>query len=173
MHKGALVPVIILISVVVGGMLYLFGGNAFHPAFQSVTQRPATQANPRFSILAQGQNAVSVEERVNYRITSAQQLEQLWYLVYTKSGSPVPSIDFSKKEVLAVFSGSHSTGGYGVSVKDVQETGGKRVISIVYSEPGDSCNVSDGATSPFVLVVVDKTPLQLDHQETTQTSPCQ
>jgi hypothetical protein len=172
MHKGAVVPAIVLISVVIGGLFYLYGGAAFHPSFESITQQPSTQPNSRFSILAQGQNADAVDQRVNYRITNADQLEALWYLVYTTAGPPVPKIDFSKKEVLAVFSGSHSTGGYEVAVKDVREAGGKRVISIVYGEPADSCAVSSAQTSPFMLVVVDKSPLPVDHEETTQTSPC-
>ena len=124
-------------------------------------------------MLAQGQNAAGVNERVNYRIADAGQLNTLWQMVYTNDGPVVPDIDFSRKEVLALFDGSHSTGGYGIRLDGVHDKDGVRTINITHIEPGDSCVPAAGITSPFVIVEVPKTALPLSHDEVTQITECE
>jgi hypothetical protein len=172
MRSGAVIPILIILSIAIGGILYLYGGSAFHQTFSSATTYTGTP-DGNFTILAQGEKAAGIEDRVNYRITDESQFEILWYMIYTTSGPAVPNVDFSKKEVLAVFDGSHSTGGYGIRINSVQDVKGTRVISITHRVPGDSCSLSNTPSSPFMLVVVDKTPLSLDHEEAIETNHCQ
>jgi len=186
MRKAAFLPVIIIGAVVVGGLLYLYGGPAFHPSALPTTVSVDTSSQPTqpsesqpietkgdISILAQGQNAVGIQQRVNYRITNADQLATLWNLIYSSDGPAVPSVDFSKKEVLAVFDGTHTTSGFGILVSGVHDADGVRTVSITHDEPGDSCVPGGGVTSPFMLVVVPKTSLPLSHDETTQVRECE
>jgi hypothetical protein len=183
MRKAALLPVIIIGAVVVGGLLYLYGGPEFHPSQLPTSVSTDASSQPSasqpletkgdISILAQGQNADGVQQRVNYRITNADQLATLWELIYSSNGPAVPSVDFSKKEVLAVFDGTHTTSGFGVIVSGVHDADGVRTVSITHTAPGDSCVPGGGVTSPFMLVVVPKTSLPLSHDETTQVNECE
>jgi hypothetical protein len=172
MHKGIALPLIIIASVAIGGIAYLYGGEAFR---QPISKQAPTKevVNSNFSVLVQGQDAAGVDQRVNYRITDSQQFSTLWRMIYGAADPVVPSVDFSKKEVLAVFDGSHSTSGYGIAVTDLKEVEGKRVLYVTHIEPGDSCSPQSVYTSPFAILVVDKSPLPLAHEEQVEVSHCQ
>ena len=176
MRRAAVLPFIILAAVVVGGLLYLYGGPAFH---QTYTESGGT-AGPtlpgeqsHFTVLAQGADASGMDARVNYRIQSADQLVELWQMLYTDSGQPVPNVDFNTYEVLALFDGSHTTGGYGIELTSIVDSGGQRVVTITHIEPGDSCVPPGGVTSPFMIIQVPKSSLPITRIEKTQTNQCE
>lgn len=170
MRDAGIIAVIIIAAVSVGGLLYIFGGSAFHP--NPIATAPKAQTNGEFSILAQGTSAAAVDQRANYRITDETQLAALWQMVYGTGGSAEPSVDFSRQEVLAVFDGSHSAAGYDIRVNSVKDRDGQRVIDITHIEPGTSCSPSGGATSPFEIIQVEKTALPLTHEEHREMTEC-
>jgi hypothetical protein len=172
MNKPIGVALIIIIAVVVGGMLFLYGGDAFTKPPQLSWQTQNQNSGGNFTVLSRGQHAFSIDQQVNYRITDESQFETLWVMTHTTSGPTLPKIDFSKKEVLAIYGGSHSTGGYDVTITSIEDTGGKRVITVRYTEPGDACVVSDTATNPYILVVTNKSPLPLEHKKVFETNHC-
>lgn len=167
MRDGWIIVLIIIASVSIGGILYIFGGSAFQ------SSSPAAE-KPRdgITILAQGANATNVTQRVNYRITNVDELEALWELIYGSNPPSMPVVDFAHKEVLAVFDGSHSTGGYGVMVEAMKDEDGKRIIHITHTEPGTSCNPMSGGSSPFIVVETEKTTLPLAREESTEPKSC-
>lgn len=172
MKRGTLLALIILASVAIGGLLYLYGGASFNPATYTSDKAKSGGSNAHFAILAEGQDTDGFDLQVNYRITDADQLAALWSMVYGDTGLGMPDVDFQKHEVLAVFDGSHSTGGYDIRVDDVEEVDGKRVLSITHIVPGESCAVTDSQTSPFVIIQVEKTSLALTHEDITETTVC-
>lgn len=175
MRKSLVLPLIIIASVAIGGLFYLYGGPAFHQTLTTTaggTNPAEPQGNGSFMVIGQGQQAPGIDERVNYRITNGDDLTALWQMLYAASGTSVPAVDFSQYEVLAVFDGSHSTGGYGVQVNSVADKDGKRIVDITHFEPGDSCQPAGQSTSPFVLVKVKRTDLVVDHVEHVVTREC-
>jgi hypothetical protein len=177
MRASLLLPFIVLTAVVVGGLFFLYGGPAFHQSSipssgQAPDGTPAEKPNPDFTVLGQGQNANSIDQRVNYRITNADELTAIWELVYGTGGASVPIVDFGRQEVLALFDGSHSTGGYGIALTKIEDMDGTRMITITHTEPGERCITTTSITSPFVLVAVKKSSLPLSHTENTETTEC-
>jgi hypothetical protein len=167
MRDALIIFVSLIAAIVIGGSLYLFGGPSLHDA--SVTKGPS---GTKMETLAAGTNALTLDTRVNYRITNQQDLETLWGMIYSHSGPTVPMIDFTTKEVLGVFDGSHSSGGYSVHVSDVQDVKGTRVIHIVRIAPGDGCPTTNEITSPFEIVVLPKSAFTLTHVDEMATTSC-
>lgn len=179
MRSVFLLPLIVGLAVVVGGLLYLFGSAPFQQSSlpsdtNGATNQQGTQGkgSEAFTVLAKGQNAGGIDQRVNYRITDPDQFALLWEMIYTANGPSVPVVDFGKQEVLALFDGSHSTGGYAIGVTGIDDKDGRRVIMIERTEPGESCSTSNAVTSPFILVTVPTTELTFDHVDTVQTTEC-
>ena len=173
MRKGLLLSFIIIASVAIAGLLYLYGGSAFDPSAISSSQTQAGANNTDFTILSAGQNAVGAEQRVNYRITTEDQLVALWGMVHGENGPVVPKVDFEKYEVLAIFDGSHTTGGYDIRVDDMNEVDGKRVLMLTHTEPGEECVVTQAFTSPFVIIQVAASSLPLGRENHKEINQCQ
>ncbi|MDB4992518.1 MAG: putative lipoprotein [Parcubacteria group bacterium] len=175
MHKAVALPFIVIAAVVVGGLLYLFGGPSFHPqisATNPVTAPAKVAGNASTLVLGHGTSANGFDQRVNYRITDVEQFAALWQMVYANNAPALPTVDFSKYEVLAVFDGSHTSGGYDVQVKSIEDASGNRTIHILHSAPGDACTTASAISSPFVIVQVSASTLPVTHIDDTQTNQC-
>jgi len=77
-----------------------------------------------------------------------------WTEVFEKS--PQPEINFSKTTVIAVFTGDRNTGGFGIEIKAIIDTGFLVVVKVEQTGPGEDCLVTMAFTSPFHVVEVDK-----------------
>ncbi len=150
-------------AMLLGAWLYFSGDSVF----PEKTQNGVVS----MSVLDQGANSGAITERKNYRIKTQEQLEELWKLVHG-TGAPT-TVDFNTKEVIAVFDGTHVTGGYGVSIVSVVDVkGGARTVSLVRTEPGETCMTTNAITSPFQIVVVEKSSLPLTREEKTVVEEC-
>ena len=109
----------------------------------------------QFTELASGSQS-EITTRTNYRIQNQEQLAALWAAAHGESGADAPQIDFDKHEVIAVFDGSHATGGYSIRVLTIEDRGVSRVISIEHIAPDPECSVASVQTSPFQFVTVPK-----------------
>ncbi|HRH24413.1 MAG TPA: protease complex subunit PrcB family protein [Candidatus Paceibacterota bacterium] len=126
---------------------------------------------PAFTILDEGMYSGEVTERKNYRIKSQEELEALWLLVHG-TGAPT-NVDFARSEVIAVFDGTHATGGYGISIASVADVAGSpRVITILHTEPGTSCLTTDAISSPYQIAIVSKSAAPLTREEETIVTEC-
>lgn len=161
MRDAIIIFVAIILAIVIGGYLYLNGGEAFNGSPIQVSVQPQSS----FTVLAEGQDSGSVDRRTNFRIMSDEELRELWSMLYSTGGPAVPSVDFSKSEVIAVFDGSHSSGGYRVEVTDVADADGKRTVRITRHAPNDDCAVTSAITSPFQIISVPKSELPLAKEE--------
>ncbi len=162
-----------LIAIVLGTLLFFFGP----PSLARLEDQPLSGATASstipFTVLGQGPKAVSITQRTNYRITNAGDLQSLWQLVYGDADLPrVPLVDFTKYEVLGVFDGTHSTSGYTIAVKDISELSPLRVVTLEHTVPGTHCKVTSAQTSPFELVQVPLTTLEITHSDVIATSTC-
>ena len=121
---------------------------------------PTASAVP-FTPIAHGERA-NVDKRVNYRITSAEQLDELWKTLHA-TGTP-PAIDFKTHEVLAVFAGPDS--GAEITVSSIEDTN-QRTVSITLANPAGSCHAG---TSRYEMVTVPTTTLPLTHKDAVVTT---
>jgi hypothetical protein len=156
-----------LIAVVIGGFAIwlLDGGSPFLPA----PDNGAGAADIAFDKLTDGLHA-SVDERVNYVITSAEEFSVLWdMLVDAKTR---PTIDFSKNNILAIFAGQVPNPGYAIGVSKITDTGGKRLVYVTLQKPGSGCIEPQIVASPYELVVAPKTDLTLAHEDTAIVKDC-
>ncbi len=165
MRDAIIIFVAIILSIVVGGYLYLNGG----PAFNGPTTDIVFEPQSSFTVLTEGQDSGSVDRRTNFRITTEEELQELWSMIYSSGGPGIPHVDFSEDEVIAVFDGSHSSAGYRVEVTDVTDADGKRTVRITRHAPTDDCAVASVITSPFVIISVPKTTLPLAKEEAQMT----
>ncbi len=160
---------ILATAIMFGLALYFYGGATFQFPIINTTPTAKTlgQLSPvPFLVLEEGNNAPAVSVRVNYSIKNVDELSSLWELVYGSNGPTVPTIDFTKYVVLAIFDGSHSTSGYGITVQSIEDRGGKRMVMITRTTPGEGCPTTNTISAPFQIVRIQKTPLTLDHEDT-------
>lgn len=161
MRHTVIVPFILFCAIVIGGLVYIFGGPNFgEPASESPTEEGS------FIVLAEGNAAQTIERRTNYRIKNEEELISLWQILYGTSAS-APVVNFEKNEVIAILDGSHATNGYRVEVTDVIDAPRLRTIYIEHTEPGDACDIQGGETSPFQIIQLPRSFLPLSKQEIT------
>lgn len=158
------VSITLLACLIGAGLFFLVPGHAQSPAL--------SRGQVSFTVLDAGTTAPQMDRRTNYVITTQDELEALWGMIHNGQGPIVPTVDFTKEEVLAVFDGSHSRGGYDIAISSVTDMDGTRVVRVVRTAPGDSCVSSEGITSPYQIVQVARTPLTHTHEDETVTHEC-
>ena len=158
-----------LVAIAIGGLLSFYG---FEARTGSSFNAPREGVAVSFSIIGEGAVAASIEESANYRIKNGREFSALWSLVYGKNAPTAPNVDFGTEEILAVFDGRHSTGGYHVSVADIHDNNGARIVFIRHEAPDASCIVTESLTSPFAIVVAPKGAQTLSHEDEIATTPC-
>jgi hypothetical protein len=157
----------IILAMAIGSYLYFNGTPSVSPPVG-----PVLVPDAPFSVLAEGQDSGTITRRTNFRIQTEEDFIELWRMVYGTGGPARPPVDFSKREVLAVFDGTHSTGGYDVAVTDIKDENGRRVIYLRRTSPGDTCNVTPAITSPFKIISVSKSTLPITREEEEVVTQC-
>lgn len=119
------------------------------------TQAAAGQS-VTWKVLAQGQHAVGFPKPTYELVGGQDQLTNLWYQAYGSQLQvpQVPSVDFSRETVLAVFDGQRPTGGYGIDVRDVTVQNGELYVDMVKTSPKKGQITTQGLTSPWVMIEV-------------------
>jgi len=67
----------------------------------------------------------------------------------------VPKVDFTKSRIVALFLGQRSSGGYEIKVKNVEEIGGKIVVTVEETKPDGMATTV--ITNPFTIVKINST----------------
>jgi hypothetical protein len=163
---------VVVIAIALGASLYFFGPSSLHTdVINAVSANQSTKVS--FTILARGTDASGITNRGNYRIKSKEELVALWQMVYGTRNTPaLPTVDFSKYEVLGIFDGSHRTSGYALQVASVMDANGERDVVINHTAPGSGCSTAKNATSPFEIIQVPITSDTLAHQDDMSTTTC-
>jgi hypothetical protein len=161
MRNSLLLGGIAGLAIGVGVLIFLYGGDVFNTPSSAAVSVP-------FEELTQGTHS-SVLTRTNYLITSAEQLNELWKMT-DANGTP-PIIDFNESYVAAVFAGQEPTAGYKIAVSKIED-GSARTVAIMLTEPSDTCVLAEVETTPYQIVVFQKTPLPLTHVYQTATGTC-
>lgn len=69
----------------------------------------------------------------------------------------IPSVDFKKNSLVAVFIGSRTSGGFEVKIDNVTDGSDYLTVNVTETTPGKNCAVTDAITSPYVIVKIAKT----------------
>lgn len=120
-----------------------------------------------------GQYSGSVTERKNYHVETSEEWQALWTMVHGLEGPALPAVDFERYQVLAVFDGTHSSGGYSIHVESIADTGLRRIVRIKHTEPGEECVTTGAVTSPYQMVVVPRSSATIAREDVTETVACQ
>ena len=109
-----------------------------------------------WEVLAQGQQAVGFDKPQYVLVQNQDQLTNLWYKAYGSKLDvpPVPTIDFSRETVLAVFDGQKPTGGYDLKVRGVSVENGELYVDLVQQKPQEGQLTTQALTSPWMLIHV-------------------
>jgi hypothetical protein len=137
----------------------------------SVPVTPTEQTNISpvyFREIAHGVHS-TVTTRANYLITSSLEFSALWKMI--DAPGQKPTIDFTKNNVMAVFSGSKSTAGYDITVSKIEDTE-SRMVKVLLTKPGVSCLLAESTTNPYQVIEVSKTELTLTHEDKETTVGC-
>ena len=163
------VPIIFFASVfaiAIGVYVFYFGnGNLHNTSSTVISNQPSTIVVP-FTKIIQGEQS-TITTRVNYIITSSNQLNKLWKIVGA-TGIP-PTVDFETQSVIAVFAGKESTSS--IAVAKVEDTNA-RLVSITLSKPSEDCVSKQQVASPYEIVTVPTTSLPLAHEDIVTTASC-
>lgn len=163
MKRGQLVTLVIALIVIATGLSLVL-----YP------QAPGTSSAVRFSTLTDGVISGSMTEEKNLRISSAEEFAMIWKSIYGDEGvSTMPSVNFDTDEVLAVFDGTHPTGGYAIRVASITDANGTRFVVIEHTTPGTGCITNQMVTSPFEMALVPKTDATLTHEDVTKVASCE
>lgn len=122
-----------------------------------------------FTVLAQGAHA-KVDTRVNYLITSEEGLVELWKLLDVDTS--MPTVDFSSRSVIAVFSGERATGGHLIAVSKIED-GSSRAVTVTRTIPGESCMTTEALSTPYQIVDVPVTTLPMTHTNVLVVAECE
>ncbi len=69
-------------------------------------------------------------------------------------------IDFDEYLVIAAFQGEKSTGGYGISIKEISQTGAVIDIIIEFIEPKKGEIVTQASTQPYHIIKLEKAQIE-------------
>lgn len=116
---------------------------------------PAPQQLP-WEVLAKGQQAVGFDQPSYALVTDQAQLTNLWNQAYGAQLTlpPVPTVDFGRETVVALFAGQKPSGGYGLDVRQVSVDNGELYLDVAQTAPAAGSVTTQALTSPWLMVRV-------------------
>lgn len=164
MRNTGLLVLFALIAAGAGAAVYMYGNKPLLAPPPS----EVTATSIAFTELASGTDA-SVTKRVNYLITTDDELRDLWKLLGAHGERPV--IDFTKEAVIAVFAGEEPSAGYSIAVSAITDTT-ERMVTVQIAAPGVTCLAAQVVTTPYQVLKMPKSDLPLTHEDITTTTGC-
>jgi hypothetical protein len=156
-----LIPSLALLSLVLltgcDGVAGLNDSNT--PSFSEVVSHETlTAESPQTQEIAQGQYG-DLEDGAQVVVRTQEEFATLWEQLHAHR-DPIPeqpNVNFGQEVVVAVVMDSQLTGGYSVNIDEALLSDDGDAAQIRYTEvsPGENCNVTMAATSPYVLASVD------------------
>jgi PrcB C-terminal len=101
-----------------------------------------------------------IRERKFVVIKTAKEWRDTWQAHSSISvpPQPLPSVDFDREMIVAVFSGEKRTGGYGIEITKIEEESAKRQLLIFVREtqPPPGSMTIQAVTQPYQIVRMKK-----------------
>jgi len=106
-------------------------------------------------------------KRGNYIINSSEE----WNRIFGNSGID-PDIDFNEKTVIAIVMGQKTSGGYSVTLKQLEVEEGEIKFMVEEAVPGENCLVTQALTNPYQIVAIGKTQKSISFVGSTIIDDC-
>ncbi len=105
-----------------------------------------------------GGTSTAVTEKKQVVATNNDDYQKLMNEVYANLDQMprIPDVDFSKNDVVAVFMGAKSTGGYSIKVDKVIKRTDAVTVAVNEISPGPKCAVTQMITQPYEIIKVPK-----------------
>lgn len=126
-----------------------------------------------FTLLAQGTQSGIESQRFEV-IRDEAALRSVWQLhahATTPTQGP-PKVDFQTAMVIAGFAGTKSSGGYRLDIAKISQDGDRLEVTIVLSQPGADCFVSEVMTQPYVIAATPRSSRSVHFAQSTKISKC-
>jgi len=109
-----------------------------------------------FKTIAKGVRS-SIREPSPIAIRSQTEWQKLWrqHTSTSTASGPLPTVDFDKEIVAAVFLGEKPTGGYNVEISPAELTDSLLTIFVKETSPNPGAIVTQGFTQPFHIVRIE------------------
>lgn len=110
-----------------------------------------------FEVIHNGWNA-AFEDKRQALLTNNEDYQTLMNDVYRNFDQmpTIPVVDFTKNDVIAVFIGTKTSGGYQVSVDKIIKRNDAVSVYVNEISPGKNCMTTDALTQPYQLVKIPK-----------------
>ena len=114
----------------------------------------------RWRTVASGSSSTETKQKLQL-VSQQNELDSVWQRVLQQNRAQ-PIVDFNKDRCVVLFLGTRNTGGYSAQVTQVVGGGGS-TATIVVNEmfPGPRQQVTQSITSPWVMIAIDRTMLDL------------
>ena len=115
------------------------------PSGEIVTEKPSNEA---LSFIRIPSN-IQEEQKIAYHIKSAEEFKETF--------GKETEIDFENYDMIAVFAGSKSSGGYSTQITRVMENEDSLKVYVQETSPGKNCIVTMAITYPSNIILIEKT----------------
>jgi PrcB C-terminal len=107
-----------------------------------------------WDIFAQGDQAIPSDAAQYYVIANEAQLLSLWNQAYGTQLSvpPLPDVDFRRETLVAVFSGTKATGGFGLDIQEVTLDASNAYIDLLETSPAADAITTQALTQPWLML---------------------
>jgi len=98
-----------------------------------------------------------------------------WIYLWTNSISekdPMPTPDFNKEIIIAVFRSVCPTAEYGINIHKISFVNKDLLVEIENSNPGENCRRSMDPTMPFAIYSIRKTSMVIYFKQSTKLKNC-
>jgi protease stability complex PrcB-like protein len=96
----------------------------------------------------------NIDEPKQVVIHDAAEWRKLWQ--QHSPDHPLPSVDFSKESVVAVFMGSRNTAGYSVAIVSTTDAQGALIVRYKETRPASGAITAQVITFPYHIVAIPK-----------------
>lgn len=162
-----------VVAIVVTALLFLYRAQ-YSPeslsdrSAQAVANVVSTTTPVQFVEIARGVQSMEAR-RVNYLITSTDELARLWEMI--DAGGTPPPVNFATHRVMALFAGGEPTTGHTIEAAKIED-GAVRKVFITLTKPGNNCIVAQSVTTPYQIIEVPTTALSVEHWDTVRQTDC-
>jgi hypothetical protein len=113
----------------------------------------------------------NVRTSKNLVIRDAKSFTAVWKEHVGTGQAPLPSVDFKKYDVIAIFIGPKPTGGHTVKIDEVKRNKNEAEVTATLSKPGPGTLTTQAFTYPYVMKAVPKLPATVKFNIREQIAP--
>ncbi|MBT8309341.1 MAG: protease complex subunit PrcB family protein, partial [Bacteroidia bacterium] len=123
---------------------------------KEISKETEQESQDYFVILQEAYGGLEKEE--NRVITNNKELHEAYGIInrFRRPGLPVPEIDFEKYNVVAIFLGERSSGGYSAEISSISSVKNDLVINVKENRPNPDENQVTAICQPFCFVKIPK-----------------